>query len=412
MADHRIKELYNDSDHDEAEKTGKGYTDFASPVNEEERRDLASRIDKLGSGRAFSDELTEADRDFELHGIEDKEALKDEIAVEEEAALNPEEEKYLKQRSAINTLESFNERPEIDPAKDEDLLELQERVEVYLDTTSKENMVNKEYNVLNEDRIDDAMERLEDIDNACADYLDKSRPLFRPGRRRRALVDMLRDEVAELKDDREGLEKCYDDILIRFTPDIRDNDTSDGEDDDNSGKKNNKRAEEQLFVRTMEWPVRLVDDADTKRSDVTASGNKNVLPADKRYDETSLSYRTRQDLTMIRTIGLLFGITDWQQIADQEDVLYREEKQEKSDIEIDLGGFAMGSLSSEMTRDEGRRLAASLKTDPQALTLVHAVLSDGGRSIRKIARVTGVPIKILKARAKMLKQCLADAVIE
>ncbi len=412
MADHRIEDHLNDDELEKVSGNGNRFADIAIPVKEVRSAELEEELMRLSGGKAFEDELTMADKDFELHGIEDKEGLKDEIYTDAEAALNPEEERYLKQRSAINTIESFNDRPEIDSTKDEDLAELQERVAVYLDTTSRKSLVNKEYNILNNDRIDDAMDRLEDIDNACADYLDKTRPLFRPGRRRRALVDMLKDEVAELKDDREGLEKCYKDILLRFSPENRDNDTSDGEDDDNSGKKNNKRAEEQLFVRTMEWPVKIVDEADTKRSDVTGNRNKTVLPADKRYDETRLSYRTRQDITMIRTIGLLFGISDWQQIADEEDVLYREEKQEKEDIRIDLGGFALGSISSEMSRDEGKRLAASIKTDPQALTLIHAVLSDGGRSVRKIARVTGVPLKILKARAKVLKECLADAIID
>ena len=368
------------------------------PVYTQEAGALRSDIDRELAGMADAEpvagEAAEPDTEFELHGPEDEQnALKDEVKTGGED--EPEEVLQEEQvRGAVLMLENFDGREEIDTEKDEELTAVVESIDEYVALTSREALVDKRFGSIDNDQLDRAAAQLIEVEKACEDYLKNTRPFFRPGRKRKATVNALREEVEELKDDREGLKKCYEDSYLDRAA-LRDSEnTSDkGMGDDDGGEKK----------------IEFSEEGDVKQTDLNAYKGLNEFSADKKADEVKLSESAREQINMIKAIGLVFGVTDWEAITDPEELLYREAGDSVSAAKVNIVPGLKNRLASKVTEEEGRRLADSFKGDTHMIKAINGLLTENSDLVRKLETATGISKKVIAERIKSIRRYLAEA---
>ena len=366
------------------------------------------------------------DISFSLHGEEDN-LGEEEYEIKtgyEETAEEEADTKKEQTMNAVNMLRGFNERAQTDIAGDERLSELHERIGEYVDMTGREAMIDKEFGSIDSKSVDRAAGMLAGVEKACDDYIEKARPFFRPGRRRRAAVKKLREEVDGLKDDRESLKKCYEDMYLGANGLFTDEETQKGrgEGDDGGDKKKNTDQDavvlddkQKAFVRgagiidASLMPVEFSEEGDVKQSDLSAYKDYEELTADKKADEVKLSEAARLQIYMVRAIGLIFGVSDWQQICDPEELLYREEDDSVSAVKIKLIPELMNKLSSKLSDEEGQRLADSFKGDTHMMKVISAILAEKSVMINELKNATGVNGKVLGSRMRSVRRYLAQA---
>ena len=381
--------------YDESEEARQsGDTVFRQPeIDMTAVADIDSELSQLDRTEPMEDEAAEADTSFELHGPEDEhDELKDEEnGSEEELAEEDTHEEQV--RNAVIMIENFDGRAEIDTQQDEDLTALVESVGTYVDLTARESMVDEQFGSIDNDSVDRAAAQLSEVEKACEDYLEKARPFFRPGRKRKAAVSMLREEAEKIKDDREGLKKCYEDSYLSSDRTAEKEAADNGMgDDDGSGKK-----------------IEFIEENDVKQTDLSDRAGLNELTADKKADEVKLSEAARAQIYMVRAIGLVFGVGDWQAITDPEELIYREEGDSVAAVKVNMVPGLKNRLSAEVTEEEGRRLADSFKGDTHMIKIMNGMLKENSALVRDMEAATGVNKKVISARMRSIRRYLTEA---
>ena len=358
------------------------------------KADIDSELRLLDKREPVEDAAADPDTSFELHGTEDEpDEFKDEVRGSEEE-LTEEEPREEQVRNAVIMLENFDGRPEIDTEKDEDLSALVESVGTYMDLTARDNMVDEQFGSIDNTSVDRAAAQLAEVEKACEDYLENARPFFRPGRKRKAAVNMLREEVENLKDDREGLKKCYEDSYLSANADRDSEEAADkGMGGDDGGDKK----------------IEFTEEADVKQTDLTEHTGLNELTADKKADEVKLSESARAQIYMVKAIGLVFGVSDWQAITDPEELLYREEGDSVAAVKVNMVPGLKNRLTSEVSEEEGRRLADSFKGDTHMIKILNGMLKENSSLVRELEAATGVNKKVLSSRMRSIRRYLTEA---
>ena len=458
--DELIELLESDKDSSEISERAKGNPDLKEQLKDlAKAKDAAGSVSKAdtsfggkkqaaGAGNETTDEDLNALLDETLSEVKEEgpaeEEAQDKTQSEEELKPaekeKPEAEEEYKEDSgndteneyvpgihlrrwAVETIEGFNRQADISGKKaDKDGLmdTVQSNVRDYLAVTDKESLLDGDKASLKESAVDNALGRLDKLENACTEYVQKKHPILKPGRRRKKAVNLLRAQADTLKESRKGFEEVYEEKYLP-EPALRKPEAKDEGgmgDDDGKKKKIDTDLDEPVsaqkrFVKGAEamgagavMPFEITAEGDMMRADATGYKSYTELTAERRFDQVKMSNNALMQLTMVKTIGFLFGITDWQQIVDPETLLYNEQGDEVKSVRINIVPGMFGDVPEEINEADGKRFAESLKGDPEGLKLLDAFLGGKLDSIKELTAATGLGAAVLYKRIMAIRHYL------
>ena len=354
-------------------------------------------------------------------GRQQEEAPK-ELSEEQSDEYEPERAERLR---AVETIKDFNEKAEIKngkAGKDALMDNVQNSVSAYVDVTDKETMLGHDKASLNEDAVDNALGRLQKLERACSEYIEKKNPLLKTGRKKKNAVRSLKGQLQNLKEEKEGFEETYEDLYLPSPALRKDEDKGSGGmgDDDGKKKKTDVSWEEldkgqQSFVKGTSamgaysvLPFEISESGDAVSADSTGYMDYTELSADRRLDEVKLSDNARMQLTVVKTIGFLFGVADWQQIVDPEELLYNEDNGEVKNIRISIVPGMFGDVSDKINDADGKHFAESLKGDPEGIKMLDAFLKQKVGSVQMLEAATGIKAATIYKRLLSIRRYLKD----
>ena len=179
--------------------------------------------------------------------------------------------------------------------------------------------------------------------------------------------------------------------------------------------KGNRVLEQQRFFEVAKElgvgsTVPLSMNTEGSRAFAERGGNEFIdyrtLTENQRMDEIDFSEDAIRQLTLVKSLGFLLGIADWQKIVDPEELLYEHDQREVISIKIKE---MQGAVNTEgkISRQEAERFVKQFDQRMDANALKDLAANFGNQMmLRSLAGVLGVDANILYSRMETLFFCI------
>ena len=131
-----------------------------------------------------------------------------------------------------------------------------------------------------------------------------------------------------------------------------------------------------------------------------------TLTEKQRFDEVDFSEDALRQLTLVKALGFLVGIADWQHIVDPEQLLYEKDQREVISIRIkEMQGLA--NVEGKISRQEAERYVKQFDKGRDANALKDLAANLGSQMmLRRLAGALGINPDALYARMETLFFCI------
>ena len=334
-----------------------------------------------------------------------------------------EKEKMDAVQEDIEFVKSFSEQRDIrsqTASEDGYMSKVRMEVEKFSEDFSETILANGEKG---EDFVEGLTDALANIGKASEDYIENKDPILPKSRHKMELVQGLKDKVEAIQQaENEGnaLSGLVDFWCFKLNEQSGNGQDAAGEDageNPGSNKKNSKRMQQKRFYQGAEQfgaagAMPMVFDVEASELKERQRGDYvdyNELIKNQKLDGIQMSENALEQLSKIKIIGFLFGISDWQQIIDPEKLLYEEKDGVVNSVQIAaMPGLA--DVPEKMTMEEAEKFASSLiGEDTNALEVLAITLSNANLMVNPLADAVGADAGVLLKRLKTLMLCV-DAI--
>ncbi len=134
--------------------------------------------------------------------------------------------------------------------------------------------------------------------------------------------------------------------------------------------------------------------------------NYRAMTEDDRSDEMDLSENAVRQVTLVKSLGYILGIADWQQIVDPEQLLYEQEEKNVLSIQLkDIQGLV--NLEGKMSRQEAERFVKQFDKSRDGDALRDLAANFGNQLLmRRLAGALGINPDSLYNRMETLFFCI------
>ncbi len=260
---------------------------------------------------------------------------------------------------------------------------------------------------------------LENLHEACNEYIANKSPILPRGRKRKNLVRQMRDKVQYLEDHSNAWEWEF---MMNVKLQQENSDGWGGVDDGDPNKNNGKKKaaiEERESQERFAGALASYNTADALPEEFSINMEKDAADAgverktfqeltkDRNYEEIGWAVHARVQLQVVKLISCLFGVSDYSNAINPENLLYDEAEGEIKSIQLTLLPGITG-VSEYVSKDEAERFLKEFAGDD--ISKMEKTIANIDRGVRghidMLSATTGVSRHILLLRLNKFLDCL------